>query len=389
MSVSNRDLQQFDVAVVGAGVSGVPAAVTAARTGAKTLLLEQSRRIGGTMGFSLGFPVCGLFENNLSAPPRLLNEGLCAEWLNAVTNETADPVIAAGKVYVCRCPLPLFESIYESWATEDNIQFHCGIGNLAVETDGGRISSIRFQTVDGSDRICRVDQVIDCTGSGRVIELSAADRMVPEELPLAGFSVRLSGVQPDDLLAVKVPYILRKAVEKGALADGCAFTVFSPEKGGRALCKFSLPNGTGAAQAEELVRNALQLLREEIPALSVSKAVAFSPGVLQREGARLLGEYVLNAGDVRSNRRVDDCAAHGGWPMEYWDSQEGVQYEYIKNGCSYDIPLRSLRSVNIQNLWAAGRLISADSRALASARVMGTAIATGEAAGRAAAKECA
>jgi len=70
---------KIDVVIVGAGVSGVPAAVAAARAGAKTLLLEESPRLGGTMVASLGFPLCGLFENDISKSPRLLNGGLSTE----------------------------------------------------------------------------------------------------------------------------------------------------------------------------------------------------------------------------------------------------------------------------------------------------------------------
>lgn len=389
MSGSDRDLQDFDVAVVGAGISGVPAAVSAARSGAKTLLLEQRFRIGGTMVSGLGFPVCGLFESNPSAPPRLLNDGLCSEWLDAVEKETTDPVVAIGKVYICRCPLPLFESIYERWASEKNIQLCSGVRNLTVEMDEDRIFAIRFRTGDGADQICRVRQVIDCTGNGRVVELSGADQIVPSAQPLAGFSVRLSGVEADDLLPIKVPYVLRKADEQGAVPDFCAFTSFSAEEDGNALCKFSVPADTTASDAEQIARQALHLLQEELPALKQAKATEVSPAVLVREGARLRGQTVLSAEDVRSGRSFDDAVARGGWPMEYWDPQSGVQYDYIQNGVSYDIPLRALRSATVRNLYAAGRAISADSGALASARVMGTAMAVGEAAGRSAAKEAA
>lgn len=389
MSGSGRDLQGFDVAVVGAGVSGVPAAVAAARSGAKTLLLEQGSRIGGTMVFGLGFPVCGLFESNPSASPRLLNKGLCSEWLDAVKKEVSDPVVAMGKVYVCRCPLPLFESVYERWASEKNIQLCCGICNLTVELENDRISSLGFQTADGAIQTCRARQVIDCTGSGRVIELSGAGQIIPPVLPLAGFSVRLAGVEPDDLLPVKVPYVLRKAAGQGAVPDCCAFTSFSAEENGNALCKFSVPADMTVSAAEQMARQALDLLQAELPALKSAKVKAFSQTVLQREGARLQGQTVLSADDVRSGRSFDDAVARGGWPMEYWDSQSGVQYDFIENGVSYDIPLRAMRSSTVRNLYAAGRTISADSRALASVRVMGTAMAIGEAAGRSAAKETA
>ena len=377
---------KIDVVIVGAGVSGVPAAVASARAGAKTLLIEPGVRSGGTMISSLGFPLCGLFENDMSKPPRLLNEGLSEDFFTAVSAEISDPVFAMGRVRVCRCPVALFESIYSKWLDEKNLTVCFGATVLSLGLETNCIKEIRFRTAEGGLQTIEVGQVVDCTGCGEVLKQSGADQIVPETLPLAGFSVRLEGVKEDDLLPVKVPYVLRKAIEANSLPDYFAFTGFTPLGAGRALCKFSLPVGVELVDAEPAVRRAVQWLQKNIPALSKANAVEFSPSVLLREGARLKGDWVLSAEDIRSGRCFDDSVARGNWPMEYWDVQDGVQYEYIQNGVSYDIPKRSLRSVNIRNCWAAGRLLSADSRALASARVMGTAIATGEAAGKAAAE---
>ncbi len=371
----------YDVVIIGAGVSGVPAAAAAARAGARTLLLEKTCRLGGTMADSLGFPVCGLFQNG---PPRLLNPGLPAEWLSAVTGRIPDAVFAMGKVTVCRCPLPLFQQIYRGWTQMDNLTVCFGAQNIAPEMNANRIESVSFDCPDGPQRHS-VGQAVDCTGCGEIILKSGAQRIVPKKLPLAGFSVRLSGVGPDELLSVKVPYVLCKAADAGALPASAACTVFSMEASGSALCKFSVPSEMSQADAEDAARRGVQHLQQNIPAFESAQVVAVSPAVLQREGPRLKGAAVLTADDVRSGRHVEDAAARGCWPMEYWDPRTGVQYDYVQD--AYDIPLRALRSVNIENLWAAGRLVSADSAALASVRVMGTAMATGEAAGRAAAKE--
>jgi len=379
---------KVDVVVVGAGVSGVPAAVAAARAGAKTLLLEQRPSAGGTLSAGLGFPVCGLFENDVSKNPRLLNDGLSAELFSVISREVADPVFAMGQVYVCRCPIALFESIYADWLDVENLTPRFGVRNISVEIQDQRIHALSFQTLEGATQTCEVGQVVDCTGSGVIIQQSGAKQIVPEALPLAGFSVCLKGVENEEMLPLKVPYILRKAADAGELPAYCSFTHFSPLEDGDSLCKFSLPAETSRAEAEQTARRAIARLRKQIPAFHSVEVVQFSPSILQREGIRLKGQSILTGDDVRNGRSFEDGIARGGWPIEYWDTEKGIQYEYIENGLSYDIPLGALRSENIKNLWAAGRLLSADSAALASARVMGTAIATGEAAGRAAAMEC-
>jgi len=380
---------KFDLIIVGAGVSGVPAAVASARTGAKTLLLEQRDYSGGTLTASLGFPICGLFENDTSKPPRLLNGGLSAELFSTISKEVPDSVVAMGRLFVCRCPPALFESIYTEWIKAENLTVYYGIRDLSVTVQENRIELLTFRSADKALHESRAGQVIDSTGTGAVITLSGAEEIIPDHLPLIGFSMRLEGVQSDELLPIKVPYSLRKAVESGALPPHCAFTVFSREGSGLALCKFSLPPGTSREDAEQTARLSLAVLREQVSALRGAEAVTFSPAVLPREGTRMKGRMILTGDDVKKGRTFSDAVVRGAWPLEYWDMENGVQYNYVKKGGFYDIPLRALRSVNIQNLWAAGRALSADSAALASARVMGTAIATGEAAGRAAAGEVA
>jgi hypothetical protein len=89
-----------------------------------------------------------------------------------------------------------------------------------------------------------------------------------------------------------------------------------------------------------------------------------------------------------SGRQFADSVARASWPIEMWDDGRlGPTYEWLDDGCSYDIPRRSLESRDIDNLFAAGRCISASHDALGSARVIGTCLATGEAAGIAATRQ--
>jgi hypothetical protein len=107
-----------------------------------------------------------------------------------------------------------------------------------------------------------------------------------------------------------------------------------------------------------------------------------------RDGGRVRGQYCLTGDDVRQMRKFDDPACRACWPIEYWDPEQGVALEYLPAGDYYEIPLRSLRVEGLTNLWAAGKCLSADRYAHASARAAGTCWAMGEAAGRAAALSC-
>jgi len=381
-----------DVLIVGGGVSGVPAAVAAARAGAGVVLVEQGSEIGGTMCTGLGFPVCGLFENNTEKKPRLLNHGLSEEFFRAVLTEDPRAIEPQGNVYILRCSRERFRIIYRGWLDDaPDIQLLTRRSSMETEERNGRITAVRFHDADGKPVRIEPEEVIDCTGRAAVVQAVSAECIAPKKPPLAGFSLSVRHLSPGDLLHLKVPYILRQAAEDKTLPPFARFTVFTPGPTGSAsgTCKISIPDNMEFSDATRLAEKFFKMLCEALPEFYDAELVETSPAVLQREGIRLKGEVVLTEHDVHTGRRFDDAAARGGWPMEYWDSEKGPQYLFPEAGRTYDIPLRALRSVNIHNLWAAGRAISADSAALASARVIGTAIATGEAAGRAAAEKIA
>jgi hypothetical protein len=112
-------------------------------------------------------------------------------------------------------------------------------------------------------------------------------------------------------------------------------------------------------------------------------ATASSIGV--RETRRIAGLYELSDDDVRVGRNFDDAVALGGFPIDSHDargpSMDGT--EHVRH--AYGIPYRALLPRNVDRLLVAGRCISASRKALASARITGTCMAMGQAAGTAAA----
>jgi hypothetical protein len=105
-----------------------------------------------------------------------------------------------------------------------------------------------------------------------------------------------------------------------------------------------------------------------------------------RESRHVNAVYQLTAEDITSAQRFDDVVALGAWAMEYHDAAGAPStWLPVKDKGAYDIPLRTLTSVDTPNLYAAGRAADGDQYAGGSLRVMGTALATGHAAGVAAA----
>jgi hypothetical protein len=102
-----------------------------------------------------------------------------------------------------------------------------------------------------------------------------------------------------------------------------------------------------------------------------------------RETRRLLGIAELDRDDVLGGRVRDDAVANSSWPIELWSDHRRARFEYPKRPCS--IPLGALVSRSHPRLGVAGRCVSASREALGALRVIGTALATGQAVGIAAA----
>ena len=109
----------------------------------------------------------------------------------------------------------------------------------------------------------------------------------------------------------------------------------------------------------------------------------FTPA--NRAGRMIVGQYLLTGADVLAGRKFPDAVARGAWPIEQWSADGVARFKYLPPGAHYDIPARALRAAHVENLFMAGKTISADVDAIASARVMGCCLATGAAAGNLAA----
>jgi hypothetical protein len=378
-----------DVLVVGGGVAGVPAAVAAARAGADTLLVEKRAFPGGAGVVALHRTLCGLYSVGETGRPAsaasLVNGGIVGEICErlAVLAPDSRP-IRLGKVDVLPYRPEHLQSLYSDLLQAEKrvrVLFETEIRDVRYQD--GRIDSV----MAGADEI-RADRVVDCSGDGVVI---CSDPALHEAAPssgrqLAGLVLQFAGVSgSDDMLPIKVPYAIRQGTESGALPATLRFTTFFPgDKRDEGGCKLSFPSGTTDDQARETVLRLHEYLRETVPAFRHATIVNRSPEVLEREGARLKGHYTLTEEDVLASRRFPDAVARSAWPIELWDPRRGPTYRYPETGTACDIPLRCLKAEAAANLFCAGRCISATHEALAATRVMGTCMALGEAAGKAA-----
>ncbi len=382
-----------EVLVVGAGVAGVAAAVAAARGGARTILVEKERYLGGT-GFAGRFQyICGLYLNAEAAPAETLNPGLAREIVALLRSASPGKDIKKiGQVYVMPYQYEDLQSVLTALCyAESNIATLRGHEAVAVATEEGEVRSVTIDGMRGKQDIAS-KMVIDCSGSGSVAALAGASfELTPDaERQLAGFVVHVKGLKDvDEGLSLKVPYYLAQAVKLGLFPPTVRFTTFSPgDAAGDGYCKMSISSSDGRTPEEKARADAdgvIRYLASVLPAFEDSYVADTSLKVLEREGRRIKGAYTLTKEDVLAARKFPDGVVRNAWPIELWDREKGTIYKYVPRGDHYEIPFRCLMVDGTTNLLTAGRCISVTHEALGSTRVMGTCMALGEQAGKAAA----
>ena len=136
--------------------------------------------------------------------------------------------------------------------------------------------------------------------------------------------------------------------------------------------------------SEQMV-NFSRFLRQRVPGFENSSVSSIAHRVGVRETGRIRGEYTLTQDDVINAVRHKDSVARGCHHVDIHGEGTSQVRIPVKDGKAYDIPYRCLIPVGLKNVIAAGRCLSSDRGANGSARVMGTCLATGQAAGAAAA----
>jgi hypothetical protein len=161
-------------------------------------------------------------------------------------------------------------------------------------------------------------------------------------------------------------------------------TFFYSKSTNDGIIKLSIPPTKGMHSLSRARKDAWSVynyLTLQVPSFKESRIVEMLPDVLNREGLRVRGEYILKTGDVIKARKFTDGVVKNAWPIEIWDQKKGPQYRYIAPGDYYEIPLRCLKAKDVSNLYCAGRCISVSHEALGSTRVMGPCMSLGEKAG--------
>jgi len=391
--------QKCDVLVVGGGPAGIAAAVAAARNGAGTILLEQYGFLGGLATAGMVGTICGLYHRTEDSQPRFLCGGFAREWArNLAQSSASEPVLMPAGLYVLPYNVWAFQILADRFCREmPGLELILHATAVSLKVHQRRVEQLRVLS-SGKEMTFQPNCIIDCSG----------DATIPY---LAGCSVGESTSQAAGVLFTMAPVdgslhttegrvsALRQIAQgaaKGRLNPACGQVCFvqTPPFAAHASLKLSLVDSSNdpysgmtrlEVKARELIDDLSRFLVSEVPAFKSSQLTRVAAQVGVRVGRRIKGRSVLSETDVLECKKFDDGVACGAWPIEEWDIQGRPRLTCLPVGRYYEIPLGCLVADELDNVFAAGRCISACEKALCSARVIGTAMATGYAAGFAAA----
>ena len=420
-------VRQFDVVIAGGGTAGVVAAIAAARQGAKTALIEVKGYPGGTVtegGTALhsfynlwkAFPGCKRRQVVRGIPQEIIDR------LLAVGGTSGHAEMSKGFAYDSVCTaidtelykLVVFEMLVESGV------FVCVHTLLAgAVKDGSRLHGVIAESRSGREAFYG-KAFVDCTAYGDLAAYAGADFTEPNDYAVVN-SIGVGNVSMEKLhdYLVKHDALTQRAEGIRDGEDGQIVRLqgswarlpkeFSEEarKIGLSLVtttvhdnywmfiklNFKMPvsptNRDEVAKAELELRKrqyrAIQLFREFVPGCARAFIARTSPKLCIRRGRVIRCDYDVTHEDVIEGRHFsDDVMAYG-----FHDSAPRLQ---IKDGGTYGIPYRALRVAGVENLLAAGMMITSDHRAHMSTRntvsCMGQGQASGTAAAMCAARKC-
>ncbi|MBB6023271.1 ribulose 1,5-bisphosphate synthetase/thiazole synthase [Paenibacillus sp. JGP012] len=414
--------ESSDVIVVGGGPAGIAAAIAAGRQGARVVLIERYGFVGGMSTAAMVYPWMTFHTEQGEQVIR----GIAQEIVDRLQACGGSPGHLRDTVGFVHSVTPYDPAVYQVVAAEMlkeagvRLLLHSFVDDVAVVDD--RVEGVRVTSKSGQLEL-QAKVFVDASGDADVAYLAGAaiakgreedSQSQPMTMKFRMRGVNLERVKqymqehPEDFYE-KTPFAELDTIpltgvsgfyshwKKAAVPirrDQVLF--FTGPAEDEVLINCTRVQGLDATDVMDLtvaeqegrkqVLMIAEFLRRDVPGFERASISAVAPQIGIRESRRVIGHYALTQEDVVAGRKFDDVIARSGYPVDIHDpSGQGVTAAFIQGDGAYDIPYRCLLSQNISNLLAAGRCISTTHEAHATTRLTPSCMATGEAAGTAAA----
>ncbi len=381
---------EADIVVLGAGISGISAALEAARLGRKVALVDAGMQLGGQSTGSLLGTFCGFYSNG--PEPYRVVYGIVDEMFAHLRREDAFHIRRGRNTFI-----PLYrEQALVRWieqaVTDAKIDVLLGANLLEVRRDGARIAGLLLATRFGQVDL-RGTGFVDASGDAALAYAAGFDCQEPTTPIMGTLMFILEGFDEAAALQLDRWAMQQRLVEKGGAyglvrRDGFVFAF--PGKGQATVNMTHVetpldPVGYARAQAEGRAQadRVVAFLRGEYPEVFGAARVRQYGLLGIRQTRWIVARHSLTIDEVRRGIRPADAVLRCSWPVELHDRAVDVHWEEFGDDHMHYLPFASMVPRAADNLVAAGRCVDGDAAALSSVRVMGPCIAMGAAAAQA------
>lgn len=428
-TVQVQKLKPSDLVVAGAGTAGTVAAIAAGRLGIKTTLVEASHTIGGMMtfgnaGLTKFIPHTSDPEINRQILVQLKHNPQSVQVIAGIAREIIDKLLErkaalatennlASYVFTDPCA---FSMLLLELLEEAGVQLILNSPCVAVMKSNNRIDAVIMENKSGRQALT-ADVFIDATGDADLAYRAGAeliDDPSKAELCPVGAMYRAGNVHLDRTIEflqqhpdrfVLHPFSLMTLDQVIDQFHKKQMVCFSVKAGGHDMQIYNSPDpfvctlccscgSVNATVAKEktsaqiqmmrTLQQRIEIMRNEVPGFENAFLIDM-PTAGVRETRRVRGDYILTDEDVLQSVYFEDTVARGSHPVDIRPVTERIKNFKYPPDWTFSVPYRSLIARDLDNLLLAGRCISATHHAAGSVRVTSLCMATGQAAGMAAA----
>lgn len=421
----------FDVVVVGGGPAGFAAAISSARNGARTCLIEKNNFLGSNL--TTGMPLYGTYTLN----QKKAAAGIVEELVNELRNKNAasptfmdvrnggailiDPVWveiqilrmlkeAGVKIYlgtkvtkvikeknsikkIITDQLVIIPRCVIDASGDACIAYHAGVPCEVGRDNKGEVQPLSLTFLMGNVDLMKARHYLIDNNSFvyNKEEFSRLNLDKNQYAPWCSEDYWIFNGLTEKIREAKKSGVLPKDFTQESVIF---FTMVLPNQVSVLMAKVANTNAIHYGELNEAILKAKleipfinDFFRKYIPGFENSKVISVCPQIGIRETRRIRGAYVLTIDDIYTQEKFDDVIGHGAYYPDV-HPPKGIDKkvsEIVHPEEPYDIPYRCLVTNEISNILVAGRCASATHRAMGSLRILGTCMVMGEAAGAAAA----
>lgn len=369
------------------------AAVAASKSGAKVTLIERNAYLGGKATAAEVGTICGLYVFSKEKDPTMGVGGFTREFVEQLQELSETPPMSnASGLHFLPYKIEKYKELSLALLTKHgvNVLLQTELKDLKVKN-----KQIEEALVFSNNEHVHLSfkTIIDCTGNSLVSRMAGLPFIASTTFQAAAQVFRISGLKEinETALGMVLMRETTKAIHENTLESyfDRVYVVPGSLKNGSVSLKMAVPIEVTKDNHALLKQKASVMIDQLMTFLQANNAVfknAYVEHVADEVGTRTdlrpIGKYILTEQDVLEGKKFESAIANGFWPIEEWGQHRSVRMHYLAEKDHYQIPAECLMSLEISNLFFAGRGISADDKAIASARVMGTCLQTGYAAGK-------